>query len=431
MDELKHHGILGMKWGIRRYQNKDGSLTSGGKKRYNVDIESAKNQVEKSKKRYKEAKNIYDTTLDLTGKNYKKLSKYEGAYLWSKEKLKNEKIKKKLNERIKDKSKRESDFEKKYMESGMSKEEAEIAAYKRIRTERILAATAAIGVTALVAYSAYKYHDKNIDKIIKSGTEIQNISVNSNKGVKDAFYFSMTRGDNSKYRGIYGNQLKTFGSDVYETKFKALTDLKVASDKSATKVLSELVSQDKDYASKLEEHLSKSVGRYAAPKQTKAIEKGLKDLKNGKVTSKVYEALNLSLTDHHLSTSEDISKGFYNKLKDKGYDVISDVNDKKFSGYNSKKPMIAFNGEQKIAFDRSRKLGEDEINRTNKLEIGKLTANYLAVESGKAALLYGGLKAAKNYLNNKSRDKIVEKFRKENPNSDLSYNEILDKYYKN
>ena len=431
MDELKHHGILGMKWGIRRYQNKDGSLTSGGKKRYNVDIESAKNQVEKSKKRYKEAKNIYDTTLDLTGKNYKKLSKYEGAYLWSKEKLKNEKIKKKLNERIKDKSKRESDFEKKYMESGMSKEEAEIAAYKRIRTERILAATAAIGVTALVAYSAYKYHDKNIDKIIKSGTEIQNISVNSNKGVKDAFYFSMTRGDNSKYRGIYGNQLKTFGSDVYETKFKALTDLKVASDKSATKVLSELVSQDKDYASKLEEHLSKSVGRYAAPKQTKAIEKGLKDLKNGKVTPKVYEALNLSLTDHNLSTSEDISKGFYNKLKDKGYDVISDVNDKKLSGYNSKKPMIAFNGEQKIAFDRSRKLGEDEINRTNKLEIGKLTANYLAVESGKAALLYGGLKAAKNYLDNKSRNKIVEKFREENPNSDLTYNEILDKYYKN
>lgn len=33
-DELYHHGILGMKWGIRRYQNKDGSLTPIGKKRY-------------------------------------------------------------------------------------------------------------------------------------------------------------------------------------------------------------------------------------------------------------------------------------------------------------------------------------------------------------------------------------------------------------
>jgi hypothetical protein len=34
---LAHHGIVGMKWGVRRFQNKDGSLTSAGKKRYNTD----------------------------------------------------------------------------------------------------------------------------------------------------------------------------------------------------------------------------------------------------------------------------------------------------------------------------------------------------------------------------------------------------------
>ena len=31
---LAHHGILGQKWGIRRFQNKDGSLTNAGKSRY-------------------------------------------------------------------------------------------------------------------------------------------------------------------------------------------------------------------------------------------------------------------------------------------------------------------------------------------------------------------------------------------------------------
>lgn len=31
---LKHHGIKGQRWGVRRYQNKDGTLTNAGKKRY-------------------------------------------------------------------------------------------------------------------------------------------------------------------------------------------------------------------------------------------------------------------------------------------------------------------------------------------------------------------------------------------------------------
>ena len=31
-DYLMHHGVKGMRWGIRRYQNKDGSLTNAGKK---------------------------------------------------------------------------------------------------------------------------------------------------------------------------------------------------------------------------------------------------------------------------------------------------------------------------------------------------------------------------------------------------------------
>ena len=33
-DELEHHGISGMKWGVRKYQNEDGSLTALGKERY-------------------------------------------------------------------------------------------------------------------------------------------------------------------------------------------------------------------------------------------------------------------------------------------------------------------------------------------------------------------------------------------------------------
>lgn len=36
MDFLEHYGVKGMKWGVRRFQNKDGTLTSSGKTRYSA-----------------------------------------------------------------------------------------------------------------------------------------------------------------------------------------------------------------------------------------------------------------------------------------------------------------------------------------------------------------------------------------------------------
>lgn len=67
--ELQHAGIKGMKWGVRRYQNKDGSLTPAGKKRYSQDKWDTKTarkeyaKLDKAKGEYKHAKKAYDRSF--------------------------------------------------------------------------------------------------------------------------------------------------------------------------------------------------------------------------------------------------------------------------------------------------------------------------------------------------------------------------------
>ena len=52
VNELEHHGIRGMHWGVRRYENADGSLTEKGKKKVSAEYkkQSIASDKELSKK---------------------------------------------------------------------------------------------------------------------------------------------------------------------------------------------------------------------------------------------------------------------------------------------------------------------------------------------------------------------------------------------
>ena len=396
-DELYHFGVKGMKWGVRRYQNEDGSLTSLGKKRDKMlsDRKTAKK---------------HSTTSNMVKAEYSR-REFEDA----KTRLKLENQKKK--------SKRQQDLEKKYIDQGFAKNEAEIKAYNRAKTETILKVAGGIALASAAAYVAYKHYDKVTDRVFEKGSKIGRLTNDGSEPTNRAFYGFVNKHDKDRYEGLYGKTLGANGP-VYRKAMRAAGDINVASPESARKVLKNMFDTDKQSFDAFKKNID-AMASVVPPttKQGKLWRKAKRELDSGKIGDNTYKAFNTTLV-LHTKEQQPINDKFYSAMKKAGYGAIRDVNDKENSGYFAKNPLIVFDTD-KINVEGFTKLGNDHIDSMFAKEQGKIAAHTLANEYGPIGAAFATSIGAMKLVKRSNETKFVENYRKRHPESTLSNNEIL------
>ena len=379
------------------YQNEDGSLTSLGKKRDKMlsDRKTAKK---------------HSTTSNMVKAEYSR-REFEDA----KTRLKLENQKKK--------SKRQQDLEKKYIDQGFAKDEAEIKAYNRAKTETILKVAGGIALASAAAYVAYKHYDKVTDRVFEKGSEIGRLTNNGSEPTNRAFYGFVNKHDKDQYEGLYGKTLGANGP-VYRKAMRAAGDINVASPESARKVLKNMFDTDKQSFDVFKKNID-AMASVVPPttKQGKLWRKAKQELDSGRIGDNTYKAFNTTLV-LHTKEQQPINDKFYSAMKKAGYGAIRDVNDKENSGYFAKNPLIVFDTD-KINVEGFTKLGNDHIDSMFVKEQGKIAAHTLANQYGPIGAAFATSIGAMKLVKRSNETKFVENYRKRHPESTLSKNEIL------
>lgn len=396
---LAHYGVKGMRWGVR-------------KDKYETD-------------RVRQARRNVDY---YTGRRYATNNGAENLRIAKKE-LSDARVEAKLEATNHTPSRREEKIAKKLQnERKYTSSEAKIAAYKRARMEKAAMLLGGVAVAGLGVYLGRKAYLKNVDSFIQAGTTLQNLNNHNPQELKQVFYATLKRSDKDLYKATYARNLASRGT-VYNTTIGAKSGIKVASERSARKVMDELMKNDTEFKANFKKTLIGHINSDStSPKRVRVYKKALADLEAGKTnTRNLYDARNIFLVGRYGDIAVNNAK-FYDALKKKGYGAVKDVNDMKYSGFKAKAPTIVFDT-GKTYVKKAETLDPDEIVRRATTYQDKMARQALLKDSvkqlGATAGTSVGVGAVSAGVKRSQDDKVVAQYRKEHPDSELSYNEII------
>ena len=363
---LYHHGIKGQKWGVRRFQKKDGTLTSAGKKRYQDDSD---NQPQK------------ETRYDKLYSKYKSLG-YKDA-------------------------------------------EARQAAKGQVVSERVLMTVGGVAAAAAVGYGVYRYRDITKDRVIKPGQVMQTVhkgDISDRITPDNPFFASYTKKDNT----IYASKVFShFNKDSTVTTFYTKDGIKAASEKTGRKVFDELCKTNPEVA-----EYSKRMGKFGQGRKAyerfnyslvlrnnseTAKKMGVGDLDHDKIHNIFYNELKKRGYGAVIDVNDSRKEGFtFNPV------IVFDDQYKCIVG-STKASDSQLRGEQAL---KGMKYAKRRMAITKP---ATLLVNPAVAAAGYGYLCSIGATTKNNReLNNKV--KFIEDYRKEHPNTKLSNARIAAMY---
>ena len=280
--ELYHHGVKGQKWGVRRYQYTDGSLTPAGKRHYSQSDQNGYQKLMNTKISHL----VNSVKTQVTGKQYVDSYLKQGTTL------------------------------------------------ARIQTSKEF--------EKFAFYATYKKQDQ--DKYL--GLFGKNLTNRAYGDAKRAEKTANISGLEDDYENARKLREKANNTKIYQLKLEAIKKLKVPSDENASDITANLL-KEKEFKDNVIASIEDSKTKMKRTSQQILFKQAQNALRKDpdKMTKSekvaVYKALNLSLVNHN-SQEVAAQNRFYSELKKKGYNALLDYNDKQYSSYRAKRPMIIF-----------------------------------------------------------------------------------------